>query len=203
MTEKNTHGIFWGDTKKAEIQEGKRIDETANRIFFYTKIDEESALNLNKILIEMSITHIHEKLTRQLEQADPIYLHINSPGGLLYDALAIVETIKRVQKSGVKVHTTIDGYAASAATLLSVVGNKRQMGKYSYMLIHQLSSDNVGKYDEIQDHMKNLDKLMNNIKEIYIKHCKFPEKELIDLLKHDLILDAGTCLKYELIDIIE
>ena len=105
-----------------------------------------------------------------------------------------------MQKEGILVHTIIDGYVASGGTLMSVIGDKRQIGKYSYMLIHQLSAAQIGKYDEVKDSMKNLDKMMENVIGLYKEHSKFPEKKLEELLKHDLILDAETCVKYGLVD---
>ena len=55
------------------------------------------------------------------------------------------------------VHTYVDGFAASAATLLSLSGEKRFMTKNSLMLIHQLSSGFMGKFTEIKDENDNLD----------------------------------------------
>lgn len=72
----------------------------------------------------------------------PIYLHINSFGGSLYDAYAAVDTIKNLR---VPVYSIIEGCAASAGTIISVVCTKRFIGKNAHMLIHQLSSSMWGK----------------------------------------------------------
>jgi ATP-dependent protease ClpP protease subunit len=93
-------------------------------------------------------------------------------------------------KSEVPVVSVIEGCAASAATIMSVVASHRQINKHAYMLIHQLSSGMWGKYHEQKDTMENNDRLMK----------KIPKKELNNLLKHDLWWDAETCLKYGLVD---
>ena len=68
------------------------------------------------------------------------------------------------------------------------------------MLIHQLSSGLWGKYEELQDDMKNNDLLMKTIKSLYQEHTKIPKTKLNQILKHDLWFDAKTCLRYGLVD---
>jgi ATP-dependent protease ClpP protease subunit len=68
------------------------------------------------------------------------------------------------------------------------------------MLIHQLSSNLWGKYSEIEDEKKNLDLMMETIRNVYTEYTKVPIEELDEILKHDLMWDAKTCLKYNLVD---
>ena len=98
------------------------------------------------------------------------------------------------------VDTIVDGFVASAATLLSIVGKKRYITKHGYMMIHQLSAWSEGKLSELRDHMENAEELMSKIKEIYTTYTKLPEKELNGILNHDLNFDVETCLKYGLVD---
>jgi ATP-dependent protease ClpP protease subunit len=100
----------------------------------------------------------------------------------------------------VPIHTYVDGFSASAATFLSVVGNYRFMSRNSYMLIHQLSSNCWGTYANFEDEKQNLDLMMKTIKDVYKKYTKVPMKKLDEILKHDLLWDANTCLEYGLID---
>ena len=98
------------------------------------------------------------------------------------------------------VYTYVDGFAASAATLISVVGKKRYMTKNSLMLIHQLSGADSGKFYELQDQMSNMQILMNKINKIYLNKTKIDQDTLLKLLQKDLWLDAKTCLAYGLVD---
>jgi ATP-dependent protease ClpP protease subunit len=68
------------------------------------------------------------------------------------------------------------------------------------MLIHQLSSCCWGKMTEIEDEFKNLQELMDKIKDIYKENSSIPKKELLELLKHDLWLNAEKSLQYKLVD---
>ena len=132
-----------------------------------------------------------------LEQPPTLKIFINSGGGSVVSGISSMDTILRTK---VPIHTYVDGFAASAATFLSVVGSKRFMSRNSYMLIHQLSSQLWGKYSEIEDEKKNLDLMMETIKNVYREHTKVPMNKLDEILKHDLLWDAKPCLKYGLID---
>ena len=57
-----------------------------------------------------------------------------------------------------------------------------------------------GKFEEFKDEMENQTNIMNLIKNIYLEHTKMGEEKIDDLLKHDLWLDAETCLEYGLVD---
>ena len=97
-------------------------------------------------------------------------------------------------------HTIIDGCAASAATLMSVVADRRYMHRNSCMLIHQLSGAMWGKFTSMKDDMQNSEMLMEKIKKIYREHTRIPEDVLEEILQHDLWWEAEKCLEYGLID---
>ena len=174
------------------------VETISNRIYFYSDVTRKEILKLNKEIVQLD----NGLMTNALEwsspqDAVPIYLHINSNGGSVFDAFAAVDYIRNTKAPTISV---IDGCAASAATIMSVVGDKRLINKHAYMLIHQLSSWCYGKYEELVDDMKNNDELMKRIKEIYRENTKIPEKKLKEILKRDLWLDAETCLEYGLVD---
>ena len=98
------------------------------------------------------------------------------------------------------VYTYVDGFAASAATLLVVAGKRKFMTKNSLMLIHQLSGGLTGKYSEMKDESENIDTLMNIIVNFYLQNTNFDEKTLNNLLKRDLWLTSSKCKYYGLVD---
>ena len=163
------------------------IESYNNNIFFYSDIDKVTSFELEKKLIFLD-NHISE---------GPINLHIQSNGGSVFHTLYLIDLIKNLNHP---VYTYVDGFAASAATLLSLAGEKRFMTKYSLMLIHQLSSGFMGKYAEIKDENDNLDNMMNFIETYYLNNTKINKDVLDNLLKRDLWLNSSTCLKYGLID---
>jgi len=192
----------WGDTKKKPIKKAtagkddKHIAVHDNKIYFYAGVNRESAAEVNKKIDELQGKNLNLAHTLDIDYPS-INIFINSGGGGVTSGLSMMDTILRCK---VPVHTYVDGFCASAATFISVVGSRRYMSKNSYMLIHQLSSQLWGKYSEIEDEKKNLDLMMTTIKNIYRDYTKVPTKKLDEILKHDLMWDANTCLKYGMID---
>jgi len=174
-----------------------KVEYSGNKIYFYSSVNRPKILALNKTITNLNISLQLRALTYGTNKPDPIRLHINSYGGSVFAGLSAVDYILT---SKVPIETVIDGCAASAATLMSIVGTKRLMHKNACMLIHQLSGHMWGKYQEMQDDMHNSDMLMEKIKRLYIIHAKIPTNELENVLKHDLWWDADTCLKYGLVD---
>lgn len=189
-------------SKKNSASSIDKSSEKDNELFFYSDVDDDSSLTLNQNLHEADEKIIRAKKEFELKfevcvPDIPINLHIQSPGG---SVLAAFGSINYIKGSNSPVHTIVDGYAASAGTLLSVVGNMRFMGEYSYMLIHQISSMHWGNVEQLKDEMANTELLMKRIKEIYKEHAKIPKKDLDEILKHDLWWDAKKCLEYGLVD---
>ena len=156
----------------------------------------ESCSELNKKIGELEGKYLG---TAQSLGIDPptIKLMINSGGGSVVSGIASMDTILRTK---VPIHTYVDGFSASAATFLSVVGDYRFMSRNSYMLIHQLSTQFWGTYSNFEDEKQNLDLMMKTIKNVYKQYTKVPAKKLGEILKHDLLWDAKTCKEYGLID---
>ena len=129
-----------------------------------------------------------------------IYLHINSFGGSVFAAFAIIEQNRHLK---VPVVSIIEGSAASAATMISVVCDYRYIYKTSYMLIHQLSSSTWGKMSQLEDEMENLNELMKSIRLIYKNYTSIPEGEINEILKGYLWWNADLCFEKGLVDEIQ
>ena len=177
-------------------EKNKKIEREANHIYFYSEVNRDTIYELISLINEIEEENIALSFKMKIDPI-PIYLHINSYGGCVFSAFNAIDIIEACQ---VPIYSIIEGCAASAGTLISVVCKKKFIRKNSYMLIHQLSSGCWGKMCEIEDEMENLTDFMDRIKSIYIEHTKIPRKQLNDLLKHDLWLNSDKCLKYALID---
>jgi ATP-dependent Clp endopeptidase proteolytic subunit ClpP len=167
-----------------------------NNIYFQDEISFETADSLKKELREMEehLLHIASKYSME---SPPIRLHITSGGGSVIAANSIIDCMTELK---VAVHTIVDGFAASAATLISIHGSKRCIKKNATMLIHQVRSGMWGKMSEIDDDYKNIQKTHEKIKDMYEVKTKLLRKDLNKILKHDLEWDAEECLKKGLVD---
>ena len=191
---KNTNS----DSSDSDDDDQSKIIRENNHVYFYSEVSRESVFRLNILLREAEKFAYTTSFELNIKNI-PIYLHINSFGGSLYDAYAAVDTIKNLR---VPIYSIIEGCAASAGTIISVVCNKRFIGENAHMLIHQINSRMWGKMSEIEDEYKHLNELMTQLKQLYGHYTKISKKELTELLKHDIWLSPETCIKYGLVDAI-
>ena len=175
-----------------------------NHIYFYGNVSNKNCMKLNIAIRDLSKKLNHYRIDYGFDDLK-INLHIKSYGGCVFSALSTIDTIKSCD---VPVKSIIEGCAASAATMISVVCHERVMQPNSYMLIHQLSSGFWGKMEEIKDEFDNLKKLSKKIRQIYKENTKLRNKydddtdmkKLKDVLRRDIWWDADDCIKYGLVD---
>ena len=117
----------------------------------------------------------------------PIYLHVSTSGGEISAAFSVVDCIKNL---GVPVYSVMDGFVASAGTLITLAAERRFIEANAYMLIHQLSSGVWGKMNDIHEQVDNLKKLMEHITAFYLEHTTLKTKVLQKLLLRDVTWNA-------------
>jgi ATP-dependent protease ClpP protease subunit len=172
------------------------LDKDKNHIYFYSDVDQYSCLELNKKINDLNKELLQHAIEYEVEPPN-IYLHINSFGGSLFAAFSTIDTILN---SKIPIISIIEGCAASAATIISIVCHKRYCTANSFMLIHQLSTGAMGKYEEMKDDFLNDTKLMELLYKLYKNHTKMDLKTIKRVLKRDLWWESNECLKNGLID---
>lgn len=168
-----------------------------NEVYFYSQVDLESIYNLNRSLSDLEKHMLITQINLGLSEPPHVKLFINSDGGEIFSAFT---TVDRIKSSKVPIHTYVEGICASAATLISVCGHKRLIGKNGVMLVHQLRSWCGGTHENFKDEVKNLDLLSEKVKKVYLQHTKLNANDLEEMLKHDIYLSATDCLNYGLVD---
>ena len=183
------------ETEEEEVDTNE-IKVNENDIYLYTDVNNETALNFNIELKKLEKKLLILSIKYSIEPPE-IKLHINSDGGCIFSAISMVDTIRGCK---VPVTTIIEGRAASAATLISVCGHKRQITRNSHMLIHQLNTGFFGKHNEFEDEMTNQKTLMKLIKKIYKEQTSITEKKLNECLVKDIWWTSSYCLRTSLVD---
>jgi ATP-dependent protease ClpP protease subunit len=122
-------------------------EKERNHIYFYTEVDKDTCLDLNRKINELNKDLLKHSIEYETEPPN-IYIHINSFGGSLFAAFSTIDTI---MNSRIPIVSIIEGAAASAATIISMVCHKRYITPNSFMLIHQLSTGASGKYETHND----------------------------------------------------
>ena len=137
-----------------------------------------------------------------LNAEDPkkdIKLYINSPGGSVYDALAIYDTMNYLSND---VMTVGIGVQASAAALLLSSGTKgkRFLLPNSTVMIHQPSSGTRGKVTDQEIDLKESLRIKKVIEDIMIKNTGQKQSRVHDDMERDKWLNADEAKKYGLVD---
>ena len=175
--------------KNNNINNGKEdLLVSANHIYFYADVTVESCLQLNALLRELNADR----------KVKNIYLHIYSYGGDLMGAFAVVDTIRRCSKQVISI---VEGYAASAATLISSACHKRRITENSFMLIHEMRSGREYlQHSKVEERLQNDRKYMEKLIAHYEKYTIIPRGQLEEMLKKDVDLDARECVRWGLVD---
>lgn len=180
-----------------EVTEYEYIRVEGRDIYFYVEVDEESVLELN-----MALTKLDKELRKSfidlgIDQTPEIRIFLHSPGGDLHAGMAAMDRIASMKCDTV---TIADGYCCSAAAIMLLGGKTRAITPNSYVLIHQMSTEFWGKFEEIKDEMENCKMFQQHVQEICESKTGLPEKKIRRLMKHDLYLTAAKCLKYGVVD---
>lgn len=144
---------------------------------------------------------ISDKVFKQdienLGDVENITLHINSPGGSVFSAVAIANTLKNHKA---KVTANIDGLAASAATIITSACDTVRMPKNALFMIHNPITFAYGNNQEMQKTVEMLDKVKNSIIETYLNKAKTDKETLSKLMDNETWMDAETAKEYGFVD---
>lgn len=96
--------------------------------------------------------------------ADQITVRINSPGGLLVDAIAISSAL---QQHDAAIVTRVDGIAASAASVVAIAGDRLEMMPGSQLMIHDVLVDFTGNAADMKEMIAWLNEQSMNVASMY------------------------------------
>jgi ATP-dependent protease ClpP protease subunit len=103
-----------------------------------------------------------------------INLHINSPGGDVFDGIAIFNALKH---HGAAITVHIDGLAASMASVIAMVGNPVIMPENTMMMIHKPWGFAGGDANDMRDYADLLDKVESVLIPAYAQKPENPLKK--------------------------
>lgn len=158
-------------------------------VFLGTPVDQHTA---NLIVAQL--------LFLQAEDAKKdIYLYINSPGGSVYDALAIYDTMQYIAND---VQTVGIGMQASAAAFLLSSGTKgkRSILPNSTVMIHQPSSGTRGKVTDQEIDLRESLRVKKALEEIMAKNTGQKLATIHGDMERDKWMTADEAKKYGLVD---
>lgn len=111
---------------------------------------------------------------------DRINLRINSPGGAAWDGIAIMNSLRRHRAH---VDVTVDGIAASAASLIAMAGDHITMNQSAQMMIHDASGLAWGNAQTMRETADLLDKLSDSYADAYARRAGGTRAQWRDVMR--------------------
>lgn len=129
--------------------------------------------------------------------AGTIHLRINSPGGSVFAARAMQAAL-REHPATVVAH--IDGYAASAASVLMLAADRIVAGPGSMVMIHKAWTVGWGNADDLRQTADLLDKVDSTLVDSYAAKTGRDKDEIVDWMTAETWFTAAEALEAGLVD---
>lgn len=182
------------------------IEQTSNGergYDIYSRLLKDRIIILSEDVNELSASALIAQMLF-LDAEDPgkeIRLYINSPGGSVYDGLAIYDTMRALKSP---VATLCNGLAASMGAFLLAAGDAglRKAMPNARIMIHQVSSGSRGTATDLEIHLKETLELKEKLSRIMHSHTnnKVSYETLYGMMERDKWLSAEQALELGLID---
>lgn len=180
----------------------KTIHETQKREWFSieNKADGATGNAVIRIFDEVGFFGTSAAMfAQQLDDLDvkTIDLHLNSPGGEVWDGIAIFNALRQHKA---RVTTYVDGVAASIASIIALAGDEVVMSQGSEFMIHDAWGLVVGNADDMEDMLTRLNKQSDNLAGIYASKAGGTTEEWRAAMKAETWYSAEEAVEAKLAD---
>lgn len=128
-----------------------------------------------------------------------VTVRINSPGGDVFDAMAIFNAMKSYKG---KLTTRIESLAASASSAIALAGHKVQAYKNAMMMIHDPWTFAIGNQYELRDTADLLEKISGSFIDAYADNSNIGKRDIKAMMKDETWFTAKEMKDKGLIDTI-
>ncbi|MEK5173228.1 head maturation protease, ClpP-related [Heyndrickxia sp. FSL W8-0496] len=130
---------------------------------------------------------------------ETINLYINSPGGSVFEAMAIIAML---QRHPADIISHIDGVAASCASVLPMISKRIIMPANALMMIHHAMTGAYGNAKQLRKEADDVERISKAMCQHYLDRAgdKMSEEKLYEMLEEDTWLTAEQCLELGLCD---
>lgn len=148
---------------------------------------------------EVSSITFKNELDELGDGIETINLYINSPGGSVFETMAIIAML---QRHPAKVISYIDGIGASCASVLPMISDKIIMYANSMLMIHNAWTYASGNADKLRKAADDIERINQSMVQHYLTRAgdKLDEDILKQLLDAETWLSADEAMEYGLCD---
>lgn len=172
-----------------EIKNSTTEDDTPAELLIYGYIGEWDDVSSSDVVKQL------KNIT-----ASNISVKINSYGGSVFTAQAILSSLKR-HPANITVY--IDGIAASAATIIAMAGDKIIIPSNAMMMIHNPWTFAAGDAGELRDIAEMMDKVRDSILAAYRDKTGLADEKIIELMDDETWLSADEAVELGFADEVE
>jgi ATP-dependent Clp endopeptidase proteolytic subunit ClpP len=137
------------------------------------------------------------KDVKALGEVTKITLRLNSPGGDVFDGMAIYNILKQHKA---RVEVSIDGQAASIASVIAMAGDEINMAANAMMMIHEAWTVAVGPAKELRAAADMIEKVNHTILITYASRASVDQKQINELMEKETWMTGDEALGYGLVD---
>lgn len=145
----------------------------------------------------ISAKQFSDEIKKLDASVNEITVRINSPGGDVFDGVAIYNRLKQ-HKAKIIVH--IDGLAASIASIIALAGDEIIMGEGALYMIHKPWSFAMGNSNDLEEVINRLMDVEEQLVSIYAKKTKLDRAEIKKMLSDETWLDADQAIEKGFVD---
>lgn len=182
-----------------KFYEFKNITSLEADLYIYGEIVQEKSVDWwtgEESQTDVALIDFKEELDN-IGNVQTLNLYINSPGGDVFVASAMISLLERVKAKGVTINAYVDGLSASAASFLMFVANNIYLYKNSIVMVHKPMSYTFGNSNDMQKTIDMLDKIENStMMPMYMSKAKIPEEEVKKLIGEESWLSSKEMDSY-------
>lgn len=134
---------------------------------------------------------------KSLGKIDTLNVRVNSPGGDVFDGLAIYNVLKRHPANVVM---DIDGMALSIASVIVMAGDQINMAKNAMLMIHDPWTISAGTAEDFRKQADLMDQVKGNLVTTYADRTKMHTNQIVDLMSAETWMTADQALANGFID---
>lgn len=123
---------------------------------------------------------------------NPVTVHINSPGGDMFEGLAIYNLFR---EHPAEVTVKVMGLAASAASIIAMAGDRIEMGLGSFIMIHNSWGMVVGNQNDMRDAAVTFAEFDAAMAEIYAARTGLPVADIAAMMDAEKWLRASEAVE--------
>lgn len=128
---------------------------------------------------------------RSIGKDNPVQVNINSPGGDMFEGLAIYSLLR--EHAG-EVTVRILGMAASAASIIAMAGDRVEISRAGFFMIHNAWIVAVGNRHDMRDYAEYLEPFDKAMGDIYTAHTGIGEKDIGKMMDSETWIGGGDAI---------